>query len=251
LVEENFIPLETQSQGSTPVIPAELESSKGKGKRHSESLITERNWTLIATQRSRKPRKSASIKGKPTLITCTWKITIINPVVTSKGKFPKEVDKEFEKVQSKVNTLRKLGHLGYSGRWQDTEGNHTHSAIYLPIPHKPKPRGLEGYGSSSSASPTPQRYIPIDHGQQEVQPSITLGRTWSKFPEDMSQRDILQRPYSNHQRMESHQEVQTPGKRETRIRKNQATIQDIEEQLKQTSPTLISSGSQGVDQPTS
>ncbi|MBW0471409.1 hypothetical protein O181_011124 [Austropuccinia psidii MF-1] len=27
----------------------------------------------------------------------------------------------------------------------------------------------------------------------------------------MSQRDILQRPYGNHQRMESHQEVQTPG----------------------------------------
>ncbi|MBW0515870.1 hypothetical protein O181_055585 [Austropuccinia psidii MF-1] len=37
--------------------------------------------------------------------------------------------------------------------------------------------------------------------------------------------------------------------RETRIRENQATIQDIEEQLNQTEPTLIPSGSQGVDQP--
>ncbi|MBW0494835.1 hypothetical protein O181_034550 [Austropuccinia psidii MF-1] len=27
----------------------------------------------------------------------------------------------------------------------------------------------------------------------------------------MSQRDTLQRPYGNHQRMEYHQEVQTPG----------------------------------------
>ncbi|MBW0503507.1 hypothetical protein O181_043222 [Austropuccinia psidii MF-1] len=27
----------------------------------------------------------------------------------------------------------------------------------------------------------------------------------------MSQRDLLQRPYGNHQRMQSHQEVQTPG----------------------------------------
>ncbi|MBW0519657.1 hypothetical protein O181_059372 [Austropuccinia psidii MF-1] len=51
----------------------------------------------------------------------------------------------------------------------------------------------------------------MEHGQQEVQPSIPLGRTWSKLPEDMSQRDILQRTYGNHQRMESHQEVQTPG----------------------------------------
>ncbi|MBW0546577.1 hypothetical protein O181_086292 [Austropuccinia psidii MF-1] len=51
----------------------------------------------------------------------------------------------------------------------------------------------------------------MEHGQQEVQPGIPLGRTWSKFPEDLSQRDILQRPYGNHQRLESHQEVQTPG----------------------------------------
>ncbi|MBW0503776.1 hypothetical protein O181_043491 [Austropuccinia psidii MF-1] len=50
----------------------------------------------------------------------------------------------------------------------------------------------------------------MEHGQQEVQPSITLARTWSKLPEDMSQSDILQRPYDNHQRMESHKAVQTP-----------------------------------------
>ncbi|MBW0493129.1 hypothetical protein O181_032844 [Austropuccinia psidii MF-1] len=46
----------------------------------------------------------------------------------------------------------------------------------------------------------------MEHGQQEVQPSISLGRTWSKLPEDMSQR-----PYANHQRLETHQPVQTPG----------------------------------------
>ncbi|MBW0517943.1 hypothetical protein O181_057658 [Austropuccinia psidii MF-1] len=51
----------------------------------------------------------------------------------------------------------------------------------------------------------------MEHGQQEVQPSIPLGRTWGKFPEDMSQIDRLQRPYGNHQRLESHQTVQTPG----------------------------------------
>ncbi|MBW0526639.1 hypothetical protein O181_066354 [Austropuccinia psidii MF-1] len=51
----------------------------------------------------------------------------------------------------------------------------------------------------------------MQHGQQDVQPSIPLGRTWSNLPEDMSQRDKLQRPYGNHQRLEAHQAVQTPG----------------------------------------
>ncbi|MBW0478247.1 hypothetical protein O181_017962 [Austropuccinia psidii MF-1] len=103
------------------------------------------------------------------------------------------------------------GHLGHSGGWQDIEGYHTHSTIHIPIQQKPQTRGLEGYGSSSSAPPTPQRPFSIENGQQQVQPGIPLGRTWSKFPEDLSQRDGLQRPYGNHQRLESHQEVQTPG----------------------------------------
>ncbi|MBW0552861.1 hypothetical protein O181_092576 [Austropuccinia psidii MF-1] len=47
------------------------------------------------------------------------------------------------------------GHLGPSGGWKDTEGNHTHSAIPLPIQQKPQTRGLEGYGSSSSTPPSP------------------------------------------------------------------------------------------------
>ncbi|MBW0475449.1 hypothetical protein O181_015164 [Austropuccinia psidii MF-1] len=45
----------------------------------------------------------------------------------------------------------------------------------------------------------------------QVQPGIAIGRTWSKFPEGLSQRDRLQRPYGNHQRLESHQAFQTPG----------------------------------------
>ncbi|MBW0539502.1 hypothetical protein O181_079217 [Austropuccinia psidii MF-1] len=49
------------------------------------------------------------------------------------------------------------GHFGHNGRWQDTEGNHTHSSIYFPIQQRPQSRGLKGYGSSSSSPPTPQR----------------------------------------------------------------------------------------------
>ncbi|MBW0573286.1 hypothetical protein O181_113001 [Austropuccinia psidii MF-1] len=54
-------------------------------------------------------------------------------------------------------------------------------------------------------------FISMEHGKQEVQPGISLGRTWSKLPENLSQRDRLQRPYDNHQWLESHQAVQTPG----------------------------------------
>ncbi|MBW0460434.1 hypothetical protein O181_000149 [Austropuccinia psidii MF-1] len=103
------------------------------------------------------------------------------------------------------------GYLGRSGGWKDIEGNHTHSSIDFSFQPKTQTRGLEGYGLSSSAPPTPQRPFSMEYGQQEVQPSIPLGRTWSKLPEDMSERDRLQRPYGNHQRLESHQEVQTLG----------------------------------------
>ncbi|MBW0478054.1 hypothetical protein O181_017769 [Austropuccinia psidii MF-1] len=49
----------------------------------------------------------------------------------------------------------------------------------------------------------------MEHVQQEVQPGISLGKTWRKLPEDLSQRDRIQRPYGNHQRLESNQAVQT------------------------------------------
>ncbi|MBW0537972.1 hypothetical protein O181_077687 [Austropuccinia psidii MF-1] len=71
--------------------------------------------------------------------------------------------------------------------------------------------GLERYGSNSSAPPTPQIFISMESGQQEVQPGIPLGRTWRKLPEDLSTRDRLERPYGNHQMLESHQQLQTPG----------------------------------------
>ncbi|MBW0488153.1 hypothetical protein O181_027868 [Austropuccinia psidii MF-1] len=107
-----------------------------------------------------------------------------------------------------LSRTRKPGH---SGGWQGTEVNHTHSAIHFLIKQEPQTRGLERYGSSSSTPPTRQRFILMEHGQQEVQPGIPLGRTWSKLPEDLSQRDRLQRPYGNHLRLESNQAVQTPG----------------------------------------
>ncbi|MBW0505343.1 hypothetical protein O181_045058 [Austropuccinia psidii MF-1] len=84
--------LDIPSQANTPVTPSEAEGRKGKGKRHSEGLIKSKNWTTIATQRNSKPRNSASIQGKPTLTTYTGKITIIDAVLTSEGKWPKSED---------------------------------------------------------------------------------------------------------------------------------------------------------------
>ncbi|MBW0583653.1 hypothetical protein O181_123368, partial [Austropuccinia psidii MF-1] len=103
------------------------------------------------------------------------------------------------------------GHLRHSGGWKNNEGDNISPAIHTSIQQEPQTRGLEGYGSSSSAPPTPQRFVSMEHGQQEVQPGISLGRTWSKLPEDVSQKDRLQRPYDNHKRLEFYQTVQTPA----------------------------------------
>ncbi|MBW0525551.1 hypothetical protein O181_065266 [Austropuccinia psidii MF-1] len=86
-----------------------------------------------------------------------------------------------------------------------------HPAINFPIQQEPQNRGLERHASSSSAPPTPQRFISMDHGKKEVQAANPQGRAWHKFPEDLSKTERLQRPYGNHKRLESHQAVQTPG----------------------------------------
>ncbi|MBW0512323.1 hypothetical protein O181_052038 [Austropuccinia psidii MF-1] len=138
------------------------------------------------------------------------------------------------------------GHLGHSGGWQDTEGNHVHYAIHFSIQQEPQTRGLERYGSSSSAPPTPQRFISKEYEQQEVQPGIPLGRTWSKLPEDLSQRDRLQRPYGNHQRLESHQAVQTLGgsfQEKTRIQgQKQDHLQPEEKRVRPNDPEAVGFG---------
>ncbi|MBW0520988.1 hypothetical protein O181_060703 [Austropuccinia psidii MF-1] len=55
------------------------------------------------------------------------------------------------------------GHCGSSGGLQDTEGNHTYCASHLSIQQNPQTRGLEVYGSSSSAPPTPERAFPMEY----------------------------------------------------------------------------------------
>ncbi|MBW0520468.1 hypothetical protein O181_060183 [Austropuccinia psidii MF-1] len=139
------------------------------------------------------------------------------------------------------------GPLGHSGGWQAIEGKHTHSAIHFPIQQKPQTRGLEGYESSSSAPLTPRRSFQwIMHNKR-----FNLASHWEEL--GVSSQKICLREIPFKDLMEI-----TKGwnptrwfrlleERETRIRENQATIQAIKEQLNQRGPTLISSGSQGVD----
>ncbi|MBW0528665.1 hypothetical protein O181_068380 [Austropuccinia psidii MF-1] len=140
------------------------------------------------------------------------------------------------------------GHLGHSGGWQDIEGNQTHSAIHIPIQQKPQTRGLEGYGSSSSA-----QSILKDLFQWSMDnKGFNLASHWAEPGESFQKiclkeidfKDLMVitkvcNPTRKHRLLKE---------RATRIRENQATIQAIEEQLNQTGTTLIPSGSQGVDQ---
>ncbi|MBW0474446.1 hypothetical protein O181_014161 [Austropuccinia psidii MF-1] len=75
------------------------------------------------------------------------------------------------------------GHLGHSSGWQNNEGENINSSIHTPIQWRPQIRGLERHGSSCSAPPTPQGFFSIEHGQQEGQPGLSLGRTLSKLLE--------------------------------------------------------------------
>ncbi|MBW0578559.1 hypothetical protein O181_118274 [Austropuccinia psidii MF-1] len=60
------------------------------------------------------------------------------------------------------------GNLRNSCGWQETEVNQTHPSIHFPIQQEPQTAGLERHGSRSSAPPTPQIFISMEHGQQEV-----------------------------------------------------------------------------------
>ncbi|MBW0491698.1 hypothetical protein O181_031413 [Austropuccinia psidii MF-1] len=264
-VEKNYIPLETQSQASTPVTPSEPEGSKGKGKRHSESLITAKKWPPIATQRSRKPQTSASIKGKPTLTACTGKITIINPVVTSKGKLPKSADKK--SVQGKVKDT-----LASKGTNQRTE-----KAC-------PEPEDLEEdtldtvvdgktlgeiihtlpFTFQLNRNLKPQDWKDMDQVLQLHQllkdlfqwsmdsKRFNLASHWEELGESFQRICLKEIAFKglmiitkgcNLTRQFRLLEV-----RANRIRENQATIQATEEQLTQKGPTQMPSGSQGEGQ---
>ncbi|MBW0460474.1 hypothetical protein O181_000189 [Austropuccinia psidii MF-1] len=81
--------------------------------------------------------------------------------------------------------------FGQNSEWQDTEAVDTHTTIHLPIQQRPQTRGLNRNVSSTSAPPTPQRPVSVEHETHEVQPVFQLGGTRGNLTEDMSQRDVF------------------------------------------------------------
>ncbi|MBW0527355.1 hypothetical protein O181_067070 [Austropuccinia psidii MF-1] len=155
-------------------------------------------------------------------MTSTGNITIINPVVASKGKLAKAVDEKF--VQGTVKGTSQRTEKACSepkDQEEDTfdtvvDGK-TLSEIIPTLPftfqfnRNLKPNDWKDMDKVLQLHQLLKDSFAMEHGQEEVQPSIPLGRTWSKLPKDMSQRDTLQKSYGNHQRMDSNQAVQTPG----------------------------------------
>ncbi|MBW0568513.1 hypothetical protein O181_108228 [Austropuccinia psidii MF-1] len=247
------------SQANIQVTPSEPEGSKDKGKRHSEGLITAKKWTPIATQRSRKPQNSASIQGKQTLITCTGKITIINPAVSSKGKLPKAVDNKF--VQGTVKgtsprTEKACPEPEYlEEHTLDTvvDGKTFREVIptwpfTLQFNRNLKPEDWKNMDQVLQIhqllkdlfqwSMDSKRFNLASHWTE-------LGASFQKIClKEIDFRDLMVITQGwNPTRKFRLLEV-----RANRIRENQATIQAIEEQLTQTGHTKIASGSRGAGQ---
>ncbi|MBW0504262.1 hypothetical protein O181_043977 [Austropuccinia psidii MF-1] len=222
-------------------------------------------WTPISTQRSRKPQNSASIQGKPTLITCTGNITIINPVVTSKGKFPKAVENKF--VQGTLKET--LASQGTSQRTEkacpepedlkeDTlytvvDGKKLREIIHiLPFTFKIN-RDLkpEDWKDMDQVLQLHQLFKDLFQWSMDNK-RFNLAIHWEELGEgfqkicleEIELKDLMVITKG----WNSTIQFRLLEERETRIRENQAKIQAIEEQLTQTGHTQIPSGSQGVGQ---
>ncbi|MBW0463276.1 hypothetical protein O181_002991 [Austropuccinia psidii MF-1] len=57
---------------------------------------------------------------------------------------------------------------GQHDEWKDPQGDYSHTLIHLTTQQKPKNRGLDRYGSSTSAPPTPQRPVPMEHRKKRL-----------------------------------------------------------------------------------
>ncbi|MBW0519770.1 hypothetical protein O181_059485 [Austropuccinia psidii MF-1] len=264
-MEDNFIPLETQSQANTPLTPSEPEGSKGKGKRHSESLITAKKWTPIATQKSRKQRNFASIQGKPTLTACTGKITRTNPVVTSKGKLPKSAENKF--LQGKVKDTLDSKRTNQKTKKdcpepEDLEENTLDTVVdgktirdiisTLPFTlHFNKNCKPEDWKDMDQVLQLHQLLKDLFQWSMENK-RFNLATHWAELGascqkiclKDLDSKDLMVITRGWHPTWQ----FRLLEARATRIRENQATMQAIEEQLIHTGNTQIPSGSQGVDE---
>ncbi|MBW0496934.1 hypothetical protein O181_036649 [Austropuccinia psidii MF-1] len=85
--------------------------------------------------------------------------------------------------------------------------------------------------------------------------TLNLASHWEELGESLQKLCLKEIPYKDlmviTRGWNPNRKFKLLEERATRIRKNQATIQAIEKQLNKTNPTMMPSGSQGVDQPNS
>ncbi|MBW0487232.1 hypothetical protein O181_026947 [Austropuccinia psidii MF-1] len=107
------------------------------------------------------------------------------------------------------------------------------------------------FESSSSAQQSPQRFIPMEHDKRR----FNLASHWEEIWASCQRICLKEIPFKDlmviTKGRNPNRKFKVLEERAARIRENKATIQAIEEQLNQTEPTVIPSGSQGVDQPKS
>ncbi|MBW0474142.1 hypothetical protein O181_013857 [Austropuccinia psidii MF-1] len=171
----------------------------------------------------------------------------MNPVVTSKGKFTKAVHNTFSQGTVK-ETLASQG-TSQSKEKACPEPEELEEDTLDTV--KPQTRGLEGYGSSSSGPPTPQRPLSMEKDNKRFNLASHCAELGASFQKiclkkiDFKDLTVITKGWNPTRKFRLLEE------RATRIRENTATIQAIEEQLIQTGNNQIPSDSQGVDQTSS
>ncbi|MBW0588271.1 hypothetical protein O181_127986 [Austropuccinia psidii MF-1] len=81
----------------------------------------------------------------------------MSPVYLINLGFHRKQPQEREGLSRTIRPGR--GHLGHSGGWQNNEGDNIKLSIQTPFQQGCQTRGLERHESSSSAPPTPQRFV--------------------------------------------------------------------------------------------
>ncbi|MBW0538773.1 hypothetical protein O181_078488 [Austropuccinia psidii MF-1] len=219
----------------------------------------------MATQRSRKPRNSASIQGQAALTACTGKITIINPVVTSKGKLHKSEDNKCvqrtvkETLASKGSSQRtekaclEPEHLEEDTLDTVVDGK-TMREITLTLPFTLQfNRTLKTEDWKDMDQVLQLHQLLKDFFQWSMDNKrFNLASQWPELGASCWRKCLKEIDFKDlmviNKGWNPTRKLRILEARENRIMENQATIHAIDKQLTQTGPTQIPPGSQGAGQ---
>ncbi|MBW0568396.1 hypothetical protein O181_108111 [Austropuccinia psidii MF-1] len=150
-----------------------------------------------------------------------------------------------------LSRVRRLGSLGHNSEWQETEGNHTTlpSTFQFSRNHK-----TENWKDMDKALQLHQLLKDLFQWSMDKK-AFNLESHWKKLGASFQKICLKEISFTDLMVMRkgwnTNRQFQLLEERETKIRECQATIQAIEEKFNQTIPTLIPSGSKGVNRPDS